>query len=1024
MPAPTETGYLALPWLDINGPQSDRSKNFELCVAEIAEQVFGFAPGAGVPYGRSGQGQKGLDLRARGLNGQMYGVQCKHREDTPATSKAMKTSFQRWFNEYWNSKTYESRVDYLIIAVTWPDDTAVQDLVSSLNAAHVGEVEVIPWTKTALNRLVSPYSQIIHRYFGANFARDAEAFFTSKLGAATQVGIFEYLGLDEEHAAELANAGHHIEAARLYKELADKLHEEGFAGAADRMRDEELRCLVRAECLEQAALKGAIRASRCLQDGQPSAAKLIVQIASTHAHKSTTMADVQLVEITLDCVSSLRIDPSLAERAVKLQTRDWELRQSQLIVLGEIALLTRQRDLLLGIAKQIDPSVGTGSELEGRRDALLIDANLIRWSRSQACGYAAPKAQVAAWMRHGRRRSSVYDVDAQVSDVQEAIDAYQNACAIALKAALVPAAASAYANVQWLRLRTGIANREEVTSDEDVRRSLYSASGTDRVLSIEALDQAGRLMIDESRSAQARTRARRYAGVASWLALASGEHKDERDALNAFSRIELESHNYESAMRSAVLAGNVDLAREAASFAPPAELPVQCITGGFLPSRIAAAAALSELGPFLSDEEGDNAIPAVLQLAVARTAGIGSQPHLYGFKALAAMMPVVGHKHWDAIVPVIEAHGASLGAYDHRSLERLLVWLARTANNQEARERLAQLYAALLASSNAEELTRAVLTACAELCTRDENASTSILSVLESSGISAHSRPEVLASLGTHYAASAHADLSASKLTILLSRRPEATETAKGYLPLPTILLRDVAKWTADEQLRVSEALLGIAEADLELNVTREDALEELATLLSNSIVEDLEIQKQRLCELARRLRTPGSVAIDADIDPYQHLWAEAIAAAICAVRSKDDLSDDMRGAIFELLFDNSEFAHVLLARALSACAHRGVIFLSPHQLSVHPSPPLRSAAVAVALAHNPVPADVVSRLASDSKASVRIAAARHVEALAAAGVRDIGVHLAADEHAVVRWFANDPLSQCTRHSSHLVSKG
>jgi hypothetical protein len=74
-----------LPYLDIQGPNQDASKDFEESCSELAIIVEGLGPST-IALGRKGQKQFGLDIFGCGRHGQSVGAQCKLEQDpgTPA----------------------------------------------------------------------------------------------------------------------------------------------------------------------------------------------------------------------------------------------------------------------------------------------------------------------------------------------------------------------------------------------------------------------------------------------------------------------------------------------------------------------------------------------------------------------------------------------------------------------------------------------------------------------------------------------------------------------------------------------------------------------------------------------------------------------------------------------------------------------------------------------------------------------------------------------------------------------------
>lgn len=112
-------------------------------------------------FGRSGQGQKGVDIYGQpNQAGLWFGIQCKERK----TGKLSRKDLEKEINL---ARSFHKKLDTYIFAITGSRDTKLQQIVDDLNETETQKggfkVQILFWED--LCSLLSENSRIIRKYY-------------------------------------------------------------------------------------------------------------------------------------------------------------------------------------------------------------------------------------------------------------------------------------------------------------------------------------------------------------------------------------------------------------------------------------------------------------------------------------------------------------------------------------------------------------------------------------------------------------------------------------------------------------------------------------------------------------------------------------------------------------------------------------------------------------------------------------------------------------------------------------------
>jgi len=235
------------------------SRMAERLVAEVAMRVEGL-PHVRI-YGRSGQGQGGLDLYA-GPVGQRTVYQVKREVRLSATM------LRNYVREYAgpsrrpdgtigdaqpNPRRKIEATRYVLAASACIEDTAVEDELDRLQSEYAGDLDIELWDGHELSRMLRDRGPLVAGIFGPDWARVFSGYHPLA-GDPIPHGrallndpiVIHGLSAQRDRAASLADTDP-AAAAELYGELATRLAGEGFAVLSTQLRHR------RRDLLEQAS---------------------------------------------------------------------------------------------------------------------------------------------------------------------------------------------------------------------------------------------------------------------------------------------------------------------------------------------------------------------------------------------------------------------------------------------------------------------------------------------------------------------------------------------------------------------------------------------------------------------------------------------------------------------------------------------------------------------------------------------------------------------------------------------------
>lgn len=253
---------------------------FEQLLVFVAQGVLGLTQVQFRRYGVSGQAQHGIDLAGRGPDGRYTVVQCKEYDTfTPADLRAAVAKFAEGTRPF--------GAQHLIVAVsTVARTTQLEDELAALQDKYK-DLHIQLWGAEQINDELRNRADIVSRFWtretaatfctGAplpgvaaappNWVRVADQILLSPLGVD---------GLDDQLAdADRLRASDPATAADAYRQLADRLAADGFAGHAHVLRRKQLDALADADKLDAVAALTAQLAATALHEADMHQAQLL-----------------------------------------------------------------------------------------------------------------------------------------------------------------------------------------------------------------------------------------------------------------------------------------------------------------------------------------------------------------------------------------------------------------------------------------------------------------------------------------------------------------------------------------------------------------------------------------------------------------------------------------------------------------------------------------------------------------------------------------------------------------------------
>jgi hypothetical protein len=963
-------GYFRLPWYQIQGtnPQGP-SGNFEDALAELGELVFGFPQGTTV-YGRSGQDQHGIDVQGQGRDGILTGIQCKLTKEPKKPEEKVK-QVNEWFNE-WHIHRSEMKLGRLVIAAPWSRDTHVVDACVALQRKH-RNFKVEFWFADTLDRLISPYVEIIHRHFGPKIAFDAESFRGSRLAAAYQTDPIDYFGLrlklDTAEAKRAANG--HAGAARVYEEIAKALSEHGLFGESASLLESAAFCHQKAGNHSDVARFRLTEASRLFTSGQFLTAQRTGFLLDSHLPPDDPNRRLwEVYKLLADSYDYFEISTARLKRALKFLAKSQTPEpnsQTLLLSLGELALLIHDEKSVKAIAKVINLHIFVGTDDEGRAEAFLIDAGVSDWSPSDVSSYRSDRSKVIAWMRQGTRLARSFDIGSKMVDVTACKSAFEQARFLAFENRMFDLAYEAQRCIATLSANTGMFknNGELHMLSQGVNtishHSVYTEEGR--------LAESAAVSVVTFPKSAFNGPIQKCAKAAS-NALAQGCLEAEKNALQILVGIARSEGNKEIADLALVLAGQNDqTGTESGDVSLRAVALVR--RGNPLWVRVAAADYIASIGSALSDEIAESILDDLIQLATTETDGYGRQPWLAGRPAVNS---IAGSITCDAsrkkIVSLLKDYAVPIVRYHPKQFVELCKWTYRWSKSPAE---IADMDCWLLGFAT-------------KYPENQETAEDVFLFRLNHFG---GTPKEVLASLscvapigfGEHIVHQDDEPSAALELAGLI-RKVSKTKT-----DLPPIRGRSAKLLPTEVKVKAVTALL----LELERRPDHEKSSQVFSSLLAITDSID-EISAQLAAKIARALKSTPE-----DLLEHQKILIEPLRCNLVSTNSVGFVMGDLSARVFS----SDPNGHTIAAQCLERLWRRKIDFLPPQNFMQHPSSVIRERAF-----HELIVRGAAPTLSQNEELKIRLFAAKHRSHFP-------DFNFDEDTHSLVRFTANDPYNQC-----------
>lgn len=217
---------------------------FERLVAEVVWRVDGMN-GIRI-YGRSGQGQGGLDLQGRrGSDRSVYQVRRVGNLTPVALRKAVQDfagpSRSRTPEQEWSQRRFNAE-RFVLVTGCVVNDRHVEDELARLQDEYTSDLEIELYDNGQLSRMLRDRGSLVSGIFGPEWARafcgyDSPAAPTTPSGRALLNDPVEILGYGELLVcAESLLTNEAAAAAELYAELSRRMDEKAFFPRAEQLR--------------------------------------------------------------------------------------------------------------------------------------------------------------------------------------------------------------------------------------------------------------------------------------------------------------------------------------------------------------------------------------------------------------------------------------------------------------------------------------------------------------------------------------------------------------------------------------------------------------------------------------------------------------------------------------------------------------------------------------------------------------------------------------------------------------------
>ena len=143
----------------LNFPPPSNWQDFQILTLRLVEQLCDSATVH--EYGRQGQRQNGVDVYGEMFNGLHLGVQCKKMEfGKQLTLKLIKEEADK-------ARAFSPALNTFVIATTLPEDTALHNAVTKLNATKTYPFKITYWSWARFNDSLNRSSRLLEESYAA-----------------------------------------------------------------------------------------------------------------------------------------------------------------------------------------------------------------------------------------------------------------------------------------------------------------------------------------------------------------------------------------------------------------------------------------------------------------------------------------------------------------------------------------------------------------------------------------------------------------------------------------------------------------------------------------------------------------------------------------------------------------------------------------------------------------------------------------------------------------------------------------
>lgn len=143
----------------LNFPPPSNWQDFQILTLRLVEQVCD--PTTVHEYGRQGQRQSGVDVYGQMFGGLHLGVQCKQMQPGKQLTSALIQA------EADAAQSFLPALDIFVVATTLPEDTALHNAVTKLNAAKTYPFKITYWSWARFNDSLNRSSRLVEESYKA-----------------------------------------------------------------------------------------------------------------------------------------------------------------------------------------------------------------------------------------------------------------------------------------------------------------------------------------------------------------------------------------------------------------------------------------------------------------------------------------------------------------------------------------------------------------------------------------------------------------------------------------------------------------------------------------------------------------------------------------------------------------------------------------------------------------------------------------------------------------------------------------